>query len=251
MSTTLAHDSSSSLAATMGPSETPKELADIQTPELDASSDVDSGRISEDKDIERQASNRPDVDPSHEKPGTITRVVTAQDWTGPDDPENPLNWSTARKVYITTVPAFMGFAVTLGSSVYVPGIPDIEAEFQISNTVALLGLSMWVLGLGFGPVLAAPISETLGRSAVYRASIPLSALFTLGAGFSQNAASLIICRFFAGFFGSPTLAVGAGTNADIWPPIHRASATVLFIWAPFAGPALSVFCFPSIYVQPF
>lgn len=22
----------------------------------------------------------------------LRRVVTAQDWTGPDDPENPLNW---------------------------------------------------------------------------------------------------------------------------------------------------------------
>jgi MFS family permease len=63
-------------------------------------------------------------------------------------------------------------------------------------------------------------------------------LFTLGAGFSNNFASLLVCRFFAGFFGSPVLAVGAGTSADIWPPRQRAVAASFFLMAPFAGPAL-------------
>ena len=81
-------------------------------------------------------------------------------------------------------------------------------KFNVSSTVALLGLSLYVLGLAFGPVLAAPISETRGRQMVYLVSLPIAALFTLGAGFSQTFASLVICRFFAGFFGSPVLAVG-------------------------------------------
>lgn len=25
-------------------------------------------------------------------PESLRRTITAQDWTGPDDPENPLNW---------------------------------------------------------------------------------------------------------------------------------------------------------------
>ena len=172
-----------------------------------------------------------------EKIENITKTMTAQDWSGPNDPENPMNWSRAGRIYHTTVPALMCFLVTLGSSIYTPGLPNIQAEFQVSSTVALLGLSLYVLGLAFGPVLAAPLSETLGRRAVYLTSLPLSALFTLGAGFSQTFASIAICRFFAAFFGSPTLAVGAGTSADIWPSVHRAVATSLFLLAPFAGPA--------------
>ena len=168
----------------------------------------------------------------------LSKSITAQDWNGPNDPENPLNWSLSKRMYHTTVPGLMGFIVTLGSSIYTPGLPEIQDEFHVSSTVALLGLSLYVLGLAFGPVLAAPLSETLGRKAVYLISLPLASLFTLGAGFSHTFASLIICRFFAGFFGSPTLAVGAGTNADIWPPMHRAVATSLFVLAPFAEPAL-------------
>ena len=198
--------------------------------------DSSDGPQPEGRNLEKGHGN--DLAQSHGNVANLSKSITAQDWNGPNDPENPLNWSLSKRIYHTTVPALMGFVVTLGSSIYTPGLPDIQAEFHVSSTVALLGLSLYVLGLAFGPVLAAPLSETLGRKAVYLTSLPLAALFTLGAGFSHNFASLIICRFFAGFFGSPTLSVGAGTNADVWPPIHRAVATSLFVLAPFAGPAL-------------
>jgi MFS family permease len=108
----------------------------------------------------------------------------------------------------------------------------------------LLGVSLYVLGLGFGPVLAAPISETYGRAVVYRASLPLSMLFTLGAGFSKSFASLLVCRFLAGLLGSPVLSVGAGTNADLFPPRTRANATIAFLLAPFLGTSVG-------WVRPF
>lgn len=39
------------------------------------------------------------------------KVVTAQDWTGPDDPENPFNWSMTKRVYHVTIVGLMGFTV--------------------------------------------------------------------------------------------------------------------------------------------
>jgi MFS family permease len=130
----------------------------------------------------------------------------------------------------------MGFVVTFGSSAYTPGLQSVMEDFNVSTEVALLGLSLYVVGIAAGPMLAAPISETLGRRAVYLITFPIAALWTLGAGYSHSITALLICRFFAGFFGSPTLAVGAGTNADVWPPLHRAVASALFLLAPFAGP---------------
>ncbi len=137
-----------------------------------------------------------------------------------------------------SIPGAFGFAVTLGTSVYTPGYPEVMKKFGVSSTVALLPLSLYVLGLAFGPVLAAPISETRGRKVVYLVSLPIAALFTLGAGFSNSIAALAVTRFFSGFFGSPVLAVGGGTNVDIWQPVHRAVATSAFLVAPFLGSAL-------------
>ena len=172
------------------------------------------------------------------QPNTLQRTVTAQDWTGPEDPENPRNWPMWKRVYHTSVPATLCFAVTFGTSVYTPGYPDVAKEFHVSSTAAVLPLSLYTLGLAFGPILAAPISETLGRRIVYLVSALVSALFTLGAGFSNTFAALLITRFFAGFFGSPVLAVGGGTNVDLWAPVDRAPTTAMFLLAPFMGPAI-------------
>lgn len=42
---------------------------------------------------------------------TARRVVTAQDWTGPDDPENPHNWPLRKRIYHTIIPGIFGFTV--------------------------------------------------------------------------------------------------------------------------------------------
>lgn len=115
---------------------------------------------------------------------------------------------------------------------------DVSKKFGVSVEAAYLGVTLYVLGLGFGPVLAAPMSETYGRLIVYRVTLPISMLFTLGAGFSTSFGSLLVCRFFAGLIGSPVLGVGAGTNADLFPPRLRANATMLFLLAPFLGTTL-------------
>lgn len=110
--------------------------------------------------------------------------------------------------------------------------------FNISEAVALLPFSLFLLGLGFGPVLAAPLSERFGRTATYMISLPLFALFIVGAGASQTLGSLVACRLLAGIFASPPLVVGAGTNADLWKPESRAVTATLFALCPYLGPAL-------------
>lgn len=88
-------------------------------------------------------------------------------------------------------------------------------------------------------MIGAPISETQGRKAVYLITLPISLLFTMGAGLAQNIETLLICRFLSGAFGSPCLAVGAGTIADMWVLEEGGGmASVLVILAPFMGPAL-------------
>ena len=65
-----------------------------------------------------------------------------------------------------------------------------------------------------------------------------SLLFTLGAGLSQNFATFLVCRFLAGTLGSGCLAVGAGTQSDLFAPLDRAAASAMFLLAPFLGPAM-------------
>ena len=136
----------------------------------------------------------------------------------------------------------------ISSSLYVSGIKGVMHQFHVSQTVALLGLTFYVVGLGCGPILAAPISETRGRLAVYRVCLPLFALFTMGAGLAPNFATIVVCRFFAGLFGGPTMSVIAGTNADIWHMSSRAPSSALMALSTAMGPGIGTFLLESILV---
>ena len=91
-------------------------------------------------------------------------------------------------------------------------------------TLAIVPLSLYLVGIAFAPLYTPHLSERFGRAPVYFATIPVCALFTLGASQAQNIATLCVCRFFAGFFGGPTLILIEGTYADVFSP----AATLLY-----------------------
>jgi hypothetical protein len=49
----------------------------------------------------------------------------------------------------------------------------VARQFHVSKEVAILGVSLFVLGLGLGPLVAGPMSEIYGRNIVYRVSFTL------------------------------------------------------------------------------
>ncbi|KAH7017934.1 MFS multidrug transporter-like protein [Macrophomina phaseolina] len=176
--------------------------------------------------------------------------IAATDESSDDGFQDPKKWATGKRVFHTALPALYGFVVTLSTSTYSAGIEQLSAEFSVSEEVALLGLSLFSLGLALGPMLAAPISELAGRKAVYVFTLPAFMLFTAGAGLARDCAALIICRFFAAAFGSPVLAVGAGTIADIWQMERGGGlATVIvtstFFLGPAAGPVIGGYTMAS------
>lgn len=63
-------------------------------------------------------------------------------------PENPLNWSTTKKTFVTFQICLLTTAIYPGSSVYAPGVPSVMATFGVSNVAAVLGLTLFILGYG-------------------------------------------------------------------------------------------------------
>lgn len=112
-------------------------------------------------------------------------------------------------------------------------------HFNVSPTVALLPLALYVFALAFGPVLGGPLSETAGRLPIYRILFPLGAVFTLGAGFCDNFTALCILRFASGFCYAPALAVGSGCVIDVFLPKSRGPVMAVYILMPFLGPGIA------------
>lgn len=81
----------------------------------------------------------------------------------PNDPENPKNWSKLFRWYCTLVVALTCFVVAFCSSVITADIAGVVKEFNVSEEVALLSISVFVVGFGIGPMAFAPLSEIYGR----------------------------------------------------------------------------------------
>lgn len=67
------------------------------------------------------------------------------DWDGPDDPENPQNFSVLRKWMITLNMGVMAFCATFSSSVFSTATMATASEFDVSQEVMTLGTSVFVL----------------------------------------------------------------------------------------------------------
>jgi hypothetical protein len=77
----------------------------------------------------------------------------------PNDAQDPMNMSMPRKIAITFLQAMSAMIVTFSSSAYASGIADVMTDYHVSEEVATLGLSMFVLGFALGPLIWGPLSE--------------------------------------------------------------------------------------------
>lgn len=156
----------------------------------------------------------------------------------PNDPENPKNWSHAYKWWVTMVVAVTCLVVALCSSVITAGIEGVQEEFGVSREIALLSITVFVIGFGVGPMMFAPLSEIYGRQIIYISTMAVAVVFIIPCAVSKNIATLLVCRAIDGIaFSAPMTLVG-GTLADCWKTEERGVPMAAFSAAPFIGPAL-------------
>ena len=159
----------------------------------------------------------------------------------PGDPRNPMNFSSLTKWWLTGIIAVITLAASVASSAYAGSLQQIITTFDVDREVVILGISVFVLGFAFGPLIWAPLSETSGRRYVFIATYICLTAFNAGATGSQNIWTLIILRFLAGFFGSSPFGNSGGAISDLFPASHRGLAMGTFSAAAFMGPALGMF----------
>jgi len=160
-------------------------------------------------------------------------------WDGPDDPENPYNWPTWRKVANCALISAMTFITPLGSSIFAPGVPQLMEEFQSpSLELAAFVVSVYVLGFAAGPMLVAPLSEIYGRNIVYHVCNVCFIAFLAGSALAPSLNALIVFRFFSGVFGSCPLTNGGGSIADMISQEKRGAAMAAFSIGPLLGPII-------------
>ncbi|KAJ7863168.1 major facilitator superfamily domain-containing protein [Mycena leptocephala] len=168
------------------------------------------------------------------------------DWEE-NDPDNPQNWSFRKRAFVAFSISLLTFSIYIGSAIYTSSIPGLMEEFHVSLTMATLGLTLYIIGYGIGPMFLTPLQELplLGRNPVYMATLFLFVIFQIPIVTAKNMNTVLALRFFTGLFGSPALATGGASMGDIFPASQF--PYVLGIWAlgatagPITGPVIGGF----------
>lgn len=71
----------------------------------------------------------------------------------PGDLSNPRNWPTWRKWTVVASIGLVDLTVSFGASGFSPASESFAREFGLGHQLSHLGLSLYVLGLAFGPML--------------------------------------------------------------------------------------------------
>ncbi|KAF8187021.1 multidrug resistance protein 4 [Mycena galopus ATCC 62051] len=159
------------------------------------------------------------------------------------NPENPRNWTTARKWYTTAIVSLYMFVSPFSSSIMAPGLSEIRTRYDIeSETVLAMTLSIFLLSFGIGPLILAPLSEMYGRKWVLHIGNFLSILFNLGCAFAPSTTALLLLRFLTGLSGSAPVACGPAVISDLFNERERASAMAVFTLVPVIGPVIGPIC---------
>ncbi|KAJ5366385.1 hypothetical protein N7541_000326 [Penicillium brevicompactum] len=197
---------------------------------MDRNTPIDRVAEPETDDVEKL-----EPEPKPEAEGKDPNLV---EWDGPDDPENPQNFSSLRKWVITLTMSSMTMWITFASSVFSTATQVTAKEFNVSTEVMVLGTSLCVFGFALGPLCWAPLSELYGRRIPLFSGYAIFAIFQIPVAVAQNLETVLVCRFLMGVFGCSPLAVVGGAMADIWNPTDRAVAVALFSSATFLGPVM-------------
>ncbi|KAF2799242.1 hypothetical protein K505DRAFT_346061 [Melanomma pulvis-pyrius CBS 109.77] len=115
------------------------------------------------------------------------------DWDSPGDCGNPRNWPLWQRILHSAVPAVRSFGLCVA-----PNHHSDPHQFGRSRNVALLPVTLYIVGFSIGPCIASPLSKLYGRRCIYWTNLPLLIIFNAIAAASSNFVVLVVFRFLAG-----------------------------------------------------
>ncbi|KAI5990857.1 MFS general substrate transporter [Pisolithus orientalis] len=155
-----------------------------------------------------------------------------------NDPDNPKNWSSARRWYLTMFSGLLVLNATFASSAPSAMLPALMEHFTFSSEVGNLVVSLFVAGYCVGPLIWGPLSEQYGRRPVFVSTFFIYVLFEMASALAKNTGSLLVFRFLGGVFAACPLTNSGALLGDIWDPKRLGIAMSVFSVAPIAGPAI-------------
>lgn len=145
------------------------------------------------------------------------------------------------RFWIATIVCYSTLVATFDSALFSPAAAQASGDLSASRELGALATSLYVLGFSFGPLIWGPGCELKGRRLPLIVGSFGCAVFTLASAVSKDIQTLLICRSFAGVFGSSPLCVVPGILADMFDDYQRGPSIAIYALTVFTGPLAAPF----------
>ncbi|KXX74387.1 Polyamine transporter 1 [Madurella mycetomatis] len=141
----------------------------------------------------------------------------------PDSKDHPRNWTSARKIFDTSVIIFLEFFVQASVA------HAAQPEYGLGRVPSILAFTfMYNLGQAFGGLLTPALSELIGRRTPYLVSCSVFSCFCFVTGIVPHQSAVWIGRFVTGFASAVPAVVTAGSIQDMFDGRQRVWLVVVW-----------------------
>ena len=122
---------------------------------------------------------------------------------------------THSRLWLTSFLGIMTAIAPLSTDMYLPALPEVQADFGISTSLVQMTLTMTTLGMALGQILAGPLSDLMGRRRPLLIGMLVFIGATLGCVLAQDICLFLLFRFFAGFAGASGIVIARAIARDV------------------------------------
>ncbi|KAJ4304731.1 hypothetical protein N0V90_000258 [Kalmusia sp. IMI 367209] len=159
-------------------------------------------------------------------------------WDSPNDPHDPYNWSTFRKMTIGILISLGQLIAFMSASVIAPALGDIAKDLHTSASTAQIIMTTTFLGFAFGPFLFNAVSEVYGRRLVWIFGNAWFILWNALCPVGKTQGSMIFARLMAGAGASVSISLAQPVMADLYREKDRGKSMAIVAALTYLGPAI-------------
>ncbi|MGK3148967.1 multidrug effflux MFS transporter [Staphylococcus shinii] len=128
------------------------------------------------------------------------------------------NYQEQRKQSLLFV-IILGALTAIGAlsiDMFLPGLPQIQSDFNTTTSNSQLTLSLFMIGLALGNLFVGAISDAMGRKTPLVVAMLLFTLASIGIIFVENIWVMVALRFVQGFCGGAGAVISRAISSDLY-----------------------------------
>ncbi|KLP15910.1 fluconazole resistance protein (FLU1) [Fusarium fujikuroi] len=151
---------------------------------------------------------------------------------------SPFSWSGWKKTITLLGPFMASTLAAYAAGAYALASEPLRAKWDISDFLFNLGISLFVVGFAFTPMILAPISETHGRYWTFVSSGIVFFLGTLGCAVTESYAGMMVSRLITGNRAAVFATLTGGVVSDLYRKEDRNTPMALYSMTIMVGASL-------------